>query len=160
MRNNSLRYTTPRPVHLTAPAAATRHTGLRRLVREYRARCQLLAIAQQALDSTSAQHLIGASLSGDTAFLTFDDANWLTRARYAQAQILSRLNAERPSTPVHRVRFLVRARPVASAGQQTSPRTVSRMTPGIGRVIRDASRGIQDPDLQQALFRLASRAHQ
>ncbi len=158
MLNQTIRYARPAPVRLTAPAATGRGHGMRRLLREYRERKQLHALADEALDFASAAHLVSVSIQGETAVLTFDDANWLTRARYAQPKLLARLNQDRPAAPVRKIRFQVRPRPRQGAGNM--PRTRRpRMSMAAGKLIRDASRGIQDPDLRRALEKLACRAH-
>ncbi len=157
MLNRSIRFPRPAAVRLTAPAASGRGHGMRRLLRQYRERKLLLSLADEALDFTSATHLVSASVEGDVAVLTFDDACWLTRARYAQPKLLAKLNQDRSATPVRRVRFQVRPRPTFPDNTQRRLRH-PRLTATAGQVIREASRGIQDPELRRALEKLASRA--
>ena len=101
------------------------------------------------------EHCQLANIRGDTAVVSCDSAAWGARLRYLEPRLLETLN-QVEGLSLRRVRVKVRpaepVRPVAPP-----PGHMPELNASNSELLEATARGINDPDLSEALRRLARR---
>ena len=118
------------------------HAGLERLLHEN-------------LPPELARHMRVANLRYDTLILQVDSAAWAARLRYLVPDLLKRLQQLPALASLAEIRLRI-----APASEQPRPvRHKREMSVTASDVLLDAAKAASDPELRDALARLARHAH-
>jgi len=112
---------------------------------------RLLARLRAELPEPLASHCIGAALKGSTLSLLVDSPVWNARLRFQSPQLLSQLRGDFPGLANIQVTV---ARPAQTRPKPSRHRPRMRSTQAAS-IVEQASSGISDPALSEALQRLA-----
>lgn len=144
------------PIGLKPVQALLQGQGLTAdLVRRELSAHGLLGRVRAALPAASRLHCLSASLKAGELVITVDSPVWATRVRYAEGPLLLRLSSE----GCEGVKICVRppgAAPNAPGGARPGP-CQRRLSAEVVAHLMGAADGIREPELAQALRRLARR---
>lgn len=127
-----------------------RHSqGLEKIFREVRLQHQVLADVQALLAPAIAAHCVAAQITRQNLVLHTDSPAWATRLRFLTPQLLSQLRGRYPGLASIRLHLLPQ-----NAAKPTPKRPPRHSAHG-GELIRAGAATVADPDLRDALERLA-----
>jgi len=112
---------------------------------------------RELLDPKAAAHCGVANLYRDALVVFADSPAWAARLRYLAPTLLPRLQAANPTLKTL-ARITVKVSPVAEPAVVTHP--PRRLSSDAGELISSAAAATEDPELRDALARLAGRAKQ
>ena len=112
---------------------------------------RLLARLRTELPEPLASHCVAAALKGSTLSLLVDSPVWNARLRFQSPELLSRLRSDFPGLANIQVAV---ARPAEIRPRPSRHRPLTH-SPQAASIVEQASAGISDPALSEALRRLA-----
>ncbi|HEB92494.1 MAG TPA: DUF721 domain-containing protein [Gammaproteobacteria bacterium] len=110
-------------------------------------------ILRGALGEPLGPHVSLCNIRTDTAIVTADSPVWLTQLRYQAPTVLHILQSQPGLESLRKVRF--KAQPAREPAGPTSPPRRASLSPSGAETLGSAAEGIQDPELAEALRRLA-----
>ncbi len=140
------------------PLAALLTQGSRELPRLLQQAQRLQEFTQtlaEILPPSVGEHCRVGSVASDTVILVTDSPAWSTRLRFYTPEILAHFR-QRLGLELRSVRIRVHS----PEAPREAPHPVSRrliLSPHSAEIIKQTALGISDPDLRQALLRLAHR---
>lgn len=117
---------------------------------------RLTRLLQAELNPSLASHCHVASLAPPHLTIVVDSPAWSTRLRFQSATLLRQLARKHPIfQDVSHIEIKI----YPARLQRRAPPSIPRhITPAAAEVITDMANSIDDPELKQALLRLASRS--
>ncbi len=106
-----------------------------------------------ALGEPLGPHVSLCNIRADIAVVTADSPAWLTQLRYQAPTVLHILQSQPGLESLRKVRFKVQ--PASEPAEPTSPPRRAILSPSGAETLGSAAEGIQDPELAEALRRLA-----
>lgn len=110
----------------------------------------------EAVGGVFARESCPSMLVGGVLQVSVSNSNWLHEMRFMKAQILERLHAMLPDTPIHDIRFKVG--PVPRPQEPVDIEPLPELSPGEQQHISAQAACIRDEELRGA-FESAMRAH-
>ena len=117
---------------------------------------QLTQALRDSLDTRLAAHVTVANLREQTAVITTDTPDWLTRLRYQAPTILSLLRTLPGLQKLQKVHFKIQP---ASLGPLPAPPRRANLSVSSAHFLKNAAFGTEDPELAEALYRLSRHGH-
>jgi hypothetical protein len=111
------------------------------------------SLLQILLPSPLKQHVWATAAEGTTLRLLTDGAQWATRLRFHQRELLKQLNTE-PELAFKKIEVRIASQLELSP---KTPATERPLEPGARKAIREAAKALSDPELKEIFERLARR---
>ena len=109
-----------------------------------------------ALGEPLGPHVSVSNIRTDTAIIAADSPAWLTQLKYLAPTVLHILQEQKGFESLRKVQFKVQ--PASQSTEDTRPPRQASLSPSGASILNSAAEGIQDPDLAEALRRLALNA--
>lgn len=137
------------------PTAQILHNShfLQRLLKQAQTLSQLQVLVHHYLAPAAREQLQLGSYDNGVLTLVLAEAAWATRLRYQEARLLDQLRQHSEFTGLQRIRLKVRP---ASSAPETAEEERRYISATASEHIRDSAENIQDPQLREALQRLAN----
>ncbi len=141
------------PGRSLASILAATDNGLQALFAHVHRLQTLNRMLRGALGEPLGPHISLCNIRTDTAIVTADSPAWLTQLRYQAPTVLHILKSQPGLESLRKVRFKVQ--PASEPAGPTSPPRRAALSPSGAEMLGSAAEGIQDPELAEALRRLA-----
>jgi hypothetical protein len=135
---------------------ASSNSGLQPLLERAHFLQALTRILRDSLEPSLAEHITLSNLRDDTAIISADTPAWLTKIRYLAPIILQQLKQQPGLEGLRKVQF--RVQPHTETAQPTQPPRRATLSSNGAQVLASAAEGIHDPELANALRRLADKS--
>lgn len=109
-----------------------------------------------ALGEPLGPHVSISNIREDTAIVSAESSAWLTQLKYLAPTVLHILQGQKGFESLRKVQFKVQ--PDSQTPEDTRPPRQASLSPSGANILNSAAEGIQDPDLAEALRRLALNA--